>query len=125
MLDSQKKIKKLFVFTTLLSFFSLLGFIFYTDPDKNQKIDFILFYLSLFIFFLSLFTLLGILLRSKIKADEIFFLNLKNSFRQALFFALFIVLIFWLASVRISHWWVNLTLIFFIIIFEIFCNLKN
>ncbi len=109
--------------STVLALFSLASIISFTDPFTASWITFAFFYLSLFLSALGIFTLLGLWLRQILK-QKVYVINLSNSFRQALLFSLLIATSFLLLSRQLLFWWVELSLILFLLFAEIFFNLK-
>jgi len=118
-----KKQLSLIVFSTVLAAFSLGSIISFTDPASASWITLGFFYASLFLTALGIFTLIGMGLRHFL-ALGLYIANLSASFRQALLIALLIVISFWLLSVRLMFWWVELSLILFLAAVEAFLNLK-
>lgn len=118
-----KKQLGLIILSTLLAAFSLGSIITFTDPRTSSLLTFGFFYASLFLMLLGLFTLIGMGLRHWLAAG-LYVVNLRSSFRQALLIALLITISFWLLSVRLMFWWVELSLILFFGAIEAFLNLK-
>ena len=123
MSSNPKKQLSLIFFSTLLAAFSLGSIINFTDPGSASWLTFGFFYASLFLTTLGLFTLIGMGLRHWLSLG-LYILDLRASFRQALLIALLIVISFWLLSVRLMFWWVELSLILFLAAVEAFLNLK-
>jgi len=107
----------------VLAAFSLASIINFTNPDTSGALTFAFFYLSLFLLALGLLTLIGLGLRQKLAPGH-YLLNFSASFRQAFLIALIIVISFWLLSLRLLFWWVELSLILFFAALEAFLNLK-
>lgn len=110
-------------FSTFLSGFSLASIVSFTDPNNSSWVTFSFFYISLLIFCLGLFTLIGLGLRQKLFPGH-YVLNLGNSFRQGFLIALLTVASFLLLSNHLLFWWVELSLILFLAAVEAFLNLK-
>lgn len=110
-------------FSTFLAAFSLAAIINFTDPGQSSPVTFVFFYLSLLLFCLGCFTLLGLGLRQWLLPGR-YVKNLGNSFRQALLLALLIVISFVLLAQRLLFWWVELTLVLFFAAVEIFLNVQ-
>jgi hypothetical protein len=123
MFKSPKQQVTLIGFSTLLAAFSLGSIITFTDPFTASWITFIFFYLSLFLAALGIFTLLGLGLRQILK-QKVYVINLSNSFRQAFLISLLIIVSFLLLSQQLLFWWVELSLVLFLLFAEIFFNLK-
>lgn len=123
MLANPKNQVFLISFSTLLAGFSLASIVNFTDPASSSNLIFGFFYASLFLLSLGLFTLIGLGLRQWM-SPGLYVTNFANSFRQALFIALLIVLSFLLLSKRLLFWWVEASLILFFLTLEAFLNLK-
>lgn len=110
-------------FSTLLAAFSLGSIITFTDPYMAGLATHGFFYLSLFLVSLGIFTLMGIALR-RLLAPRTYIINLSSSFRQAFLVSLLISASFLLQSQRLLFWWVEGSLILFLLFVEIFFSLK-
>lgn len=109
--------------TVVLSAFCLFAILKFTDPYTASKLTLVFFYLSLFLFALAAFTILGLGIRQWL-SPKIYVLNLSASFRQALLLALLAIISFLLLAGRLLFWWVELSIILFFLCIEIFLNLK-
>ena len=107
---------------TALSGFSLGSIMVFTDPYSAGNLTHFFFYLSLFLFTLGLFSLIGIFLRKRLQPG-LYVIHLAASLRQALFLAVFIVVSLLLRVHGLLFWWVEVCLIFFLIAVEVFLNL--
>lgn len=114
----------LIAFSTLLTGFSLASILNFTDPLSASLYTFCFFYLSLFLLSLGCFTLLGLVLRKWLPGGGLYVNNLSNSFRQAFLLSLLIVASFFLLSKNLMFWWVEASLILFLVFLEAFLNLK-
>ncbi len=113
----------LIIFSTILAGFSLASIINFTDPQSASWLTLSFFYFSLFLVSLGIFTLIGLGLRKKFWPGH-YVANLSNSFRQALLLALLITASFFLLSKGLLFWWLEATLILFLVFVEAFLNLK-
>lgn len=109
--------------SVILTAFSLAAILNFSDPDSASWMTLAFFYLSLFLFTLSLLTILGLGIRQWL-SPKIYILNFNASFRQALLLAALVVISFILLAGRLLFWWVELSLILFFLCVEIFLNLK-
>jgi len=107
---------------TILSGFSLGSIVGFTDPESAGWITHLLFFLSLFLFTVGLFSLLGIWVRQRLRPG-LYVIHLAASFRQALFIGIFVTLSLLLSVLGLLFWWVEALLILFLIVTEIFLNL--
>lgn len=118
-----KRQVSLIIFSTLLAGFSLASILNFTDPASAGGLTFAFFYLSLLLLVLGLLCLIGLGLRQWL-SPGLYVANFANSFRQALLISLLLVVSFWLLSLRLLFWWVELSLILFLSAVEAFLNLK-
>lgn len=123
MLQNPKKQVTLIIFSTLLAAFSLASIISFTSPEEGSWITLSFFYVSLFLVSLGVFTLIGLGLRVWL-VKGLYLINLNNSFRQAILTSILIIASFILLSLHMLFWWVELSLILFLVFIEIFLNLK-
>ncbi len=101
--------------------------IFYFDPNQAKLTGYVLFYSSLFLALLGTFSVFGFIIKAKIlKKDEIVFRHIKRTFRQGLFFSLFIIISLFLAQFKLLTWWNFSLLITFYVFLEglLFTNRK-
>lgn len=124
MFQSQTKQVIVIILSTILAVFSLLSILFFTDPFAASWIILGLFYLSLFLVFLGFFTIIGLSLRGWF-SSKIYIVKLSQSFRQALLISLLITFSAFLQANHLFFWWVEVSLVLFLIFTEIFLNLKN
>jgi hypothetical protein len=104
---------------TLVAAFSLGSIIKFSDPNQAGILLFVFLYLSIFLTCLGVFTGFGLLVRRK-SLKEKYHESLAQSSRQALLLAILITLSLILQSFRLLYWWVELTLILFLLFVEIF-----
>ena len=123
MLEKAKTQIILILFGTLLCLFSLGSIIAFTDPYSAGLLTHISFYLSLFLAVTGLFTVLGLGMRQRFVRGSIYLVNLSASFRQALLLGILVVTSLILQSQGLLLWWVELTLVLFLIFIELFMNL--
>lgn len=119
------KTKTHFVFLVtgiILCGFSLFSIIRFTDPATAGWLTHTLLYLSLFLLCVGVFTFLGILIRQRFFYG-IYIVNLTTSFRQAILLAILVTGSLVLQAKDLRFWWVELILILFLIVVEVFFNL--
>lgn len=124
MLKAPRQQVALIGISTVLAGFSLISIINFTDPGQSSLLTFAFFYLSLFITALGLSTILGLSLRQML-GQKVFVVNLGTSFRQGILIAILVLVSFLLLSQDLLFWWVELSLILFLLFVEIFLNLKT
>ena len=123
MLEKAKTHIILILVGTLLCLFSLGSIIAFTDPYNAGLLTHIFFYLSLFLAVLGLFTVLGLGIRQRFVSGGIYLINLSVSFRQALLLGILVISSLILQSKGLLFWWVELSLILFLVFIELFMNL--
>ncbi len=123
MIKSNPQHLTLLITCLILSVFSLGSIVNFTDPYSSSILTKIFFYISLFLFCQSLFSLLGLVIR-QIFWPKLYIINLSISFRQAALLSFFIIASAILLTQGILFWWVALTLILFFASLEAFFNLK-
>lgn len=106
-----------------LTAFSLASIVNFTDPYAAPRLTLAFFYLSLMLFCLGLFTLIGLGFRQWL-TPKIFVLNLSQSFRQALLLSFLVTISFVLLAAKLLFWWVEASLVLFFLSIEILLNLK-
>lgn len=109
--------------STLLAVFSTASILAFTDPNHTSLVSFVFLYASVFLVFLGSCTLIGLSIRQWLNPGH-YVVNLKNSFRQALFLSVLLTVSLWLMSAKLMFWWVEASLILFFVFLEAFLNLK-
>lgn len=110
--------------SAVLSAFSLASILNFTDPYKASWIVFALLYLSLFLLAFSALSLLAFLIKRWLW-PQIYLTDLSLCLRQGCLLAIFISLAVALQLNGILYWWLELSLILFFMVLEIFINLKS
>ena len=123
MLKSPKHHILLLSLSTFLAAFSLASIITFTDPVQSTYLTYIFLYLSLFLFSVGFFTLIGISIR-QLLFQGIYITNLGHSFRQGILLAVLISGSLILQAEGLLFWWVGLSLVLFLTLLEAFLNLK-
>ncbi len=122
-MDSVKIHISLILAGTFLAAFSLGSILTFTDPANAGILVFLFLYTSIFLTCLGIFTAAGILIRRKF-VPSVYIVTLEQSFRQAMLLSFLITLSMVLQGQRLLFWWVELTLILFLICIEAFFNLN-
>lgn len=105
------------IFGTILSWIIWGVIIFGFDPDKLNIGGFIMFYASLFLSLIGTFSIIGFFIKLKLlKKEEIIFRHIKRTFRQGLFFSLFVILSLLLMQFKLLTWW-NFSILLTVYIF--------
>jgi hypothetical protein len=89
------------------------------DP-KQGFVTVFTFYVSLTLTITCLFSLLSFMVRRKVTNNELFFANIKVSFRQALLLAVFADLTLFIASIGLLTWWDIILLALSLILLELY-----
>ena len=118
--------KQIFILTVsaILAAFSLASILNFTDPYEAGIAVFAFFYISIFLLSFSVFSLIVFLVKRWLW-PHIYLNDLSASFRQGLIIALFLTLLVILQINGILFWWLEISLILFLVILEIFINLKE
>ncbi|MBD3299725.1 MAG: hypothetical protein GF347_00020 [Candidatus Moranbacteria bacterium] len=90
---------------TFVAFISWMMVVYYVDPFKSGFIGFFLFYATLFFSLVGIFTLSGFKLRQKFLNNELLFVLIGLSFRQAIWLSIFFIGILLMQGFRILTWW--------------------
>ncbi len=109
------------VCATLAFLFSFVSVLYYADPYNGSWVTFLLFYSSVFFLITGTMTLIGLGLRQRY-FPNLFNVNLLISARQATLIAILVLSSFALQSQRLLFWWVELSIIVFFIVLEIFIS---
>ena len=108
------------MFTGLFIFLPLLAFsIFYLNP-KMGVMAVTTMLLSLFFTILCLVALIGYIVRMRTSNNELLYIAQKTSLRQGFLFAIYIISILGLASIKLLTWWDALLLALSLALFEIY-----
>lgn len=107
---------------TALCLASLISVLYLSDPYKDGLVAHVFFHLSLFLTVVGLITGIGLMVRQRF-GTGLYINNLAISFRQALLIGILITGSLLLISYGILFWWVELSLILFLVFFELFLNL--
>lgn len=100
--------------TTLLCWAAWLLVVFNIDPSQGGFLAFVLFFLALFFAVWGTASLLGFTMRFLLFSKVPAFQHVGISLRQALWFALLVVLPLILVSQRLFLWWMSILMIIFI-----------
>ena len=112
----------LFIMSVMTAFCALVfGYIVFTvNPETTNGAGFLLFYLSLFLSIIGLAAIIGFVVRFIFLRHELAIDKVKISFRQAFFFAFFIVISLWLLARGQLSWFNVLILIIGLSVLEFF-----
>lgn len=120
---------RLYLFTLYLIIFlsaGLVGIIIYNvNPYQSPFWMIFLFYLTLFFFWASLFSLIGFYLKIWASNREVIFAHLKPTLRQSMLIALIIVGILFFQQLRVLNWWIASLFIIAILMLELFFKAKD
>ena len=112
----------LFIMSVMTAFCALVfGYIVFTvNPETTNGAGFLLFYLSLLLLIIGAAAIIGFVIRFVIFSRELVINKVKIAFRQAFFFAFFIVISLWLLSRGQLSWFNVLILIIGLSVLEFF-----
>ena len=94
--------------------------IFYLDPEQASILNFVSFYVSLFLALVGTIFLFGNALRAKFFKRQLLNSRVSTSFRQAIFFAALIFGWATLQSFGLASWWNVILLILILTVLEFF-----
>lgn len=112
-------------FAKIMAFgFILFGAIFAFTIEKSSPAQgstvLVTFYLSLILSCTCFLGMISFYLRKKISNNELYFANIKVSFRQSFLFAIFLALSLFLASMGLITWWDIILLALSVILLELY-----
>lgn len=108
----------LMLVATLFCWGAFLIVLYSVNPFATTDIGFVLFYTSLFFALTGTLALVGFILRYIFNKTQFITEQVIVSFRQALLFALLIVVSLFLQSQQLIAWWNLLILIFLLVLIE-------
>lgn len=108
------------VVTTLMALASWGLVIYYIDPYKAGLTGAVLFYATLFFVLVGIFTITGFQLRKKILNNEVLYILIGLSFRQAIWVAIIIIGLLMMQGARVLTWWDALLLVIAVFLLEAF-----
>ena len=114
-----KKYLNLMSVLTVCCWLAWILVIFIINPKQTGLIGFVLFYFSLFLAIVGTGSIVGFIIRMKLKNKPVF-KQVEISFRQAIWIALLVILIFIFQGLNILRWWNTLFLVLFLIFLELF-----
>lgn len=117
---SLKKYIFLMLVTTIACYSAFFSVLYFLDPFVGGLLVLIFFYASFFMALLGTFALLGLFLRIIFTKDRLIFKKVISSFRQAIWFALLIIISLILNKLDIFAWTNIILLIFALVMIEIF-----
>ena len=120
---------RLYLFSLYLIIFLSAGLtaliIFNVNPFASPFWVIGIFYLSLFLFWTGLFSLIGFYLRIWAGNREVIFSHLMPTIRQSMLISLIFVGLLFLEQLKVLNWWVALLFISAIGMVELFFKSKN
>ncbi|MFA5188819.1 MAG: hypothetical protein WC460_05655 [Patescibacteria group bacterium] len=110
----------LMLLCTIACFFAFLAVVYFFDPTKANLLALILFYFSLLLTLIGIFSIIGLIARIFFTSEHLIFRKVITSFRQAVWFSLLIVISLFLKSANLLIWRNIFFLILAFVILEIF-----
>ncbi|MCH7759213.1 hypothetical protein IID20_02565 [Patescibacteria group bacterium] len=114
-----KKYLNLMSVLTVCCWLAWILVIFIINPKQTGLIGFVLFYFSLFLAIVGTGSIVGFIIRMKLKNKPVF-KQVEISFRQAIWIALLVILIFIFQGLNLLRWWNTLFLVLFLVFLELF-----
>ncbi|TRZ77974.1 hypothetical protein D4R87_01695 [bacterium] len=102
--DSFKKILFWIILGTILSAVSLIAIVVFTNPYCEGHLGKVLFFISIFLFFLGIFTIAGFCLRKWIIHKKTGLSCIRDSFRQGILFSLILTILLFLQMIGMFNW---------------------
>jgi len=122
-------LKKYLIYMTLATIFCFIAWLevlFFVNPLGTGLAGFILFYLSFFLTFWGIFSIIGFLIRYILRRNRFAYDQVKMAFRQGFLFSLLLISSLILQSHGLLVWWNMLLLIGLLAIVEyFFLSLKH
>lgn len=119
MLESVKKQLGLLLVLSVLFLFCDILIINFVDPFKAPVYVFFIFYLCLFLFTLSLLTLVLYIIRNRF-TEGLYYQKIAAAFRESFLLSLLITGSLILSSKQILFWWTEISLAITLIFIELF-----
>jgi hypothetical protein len=116
--ENLKKQLNLFAFTALLFAVAFAAIITTADPFKTSHFVIFLAYVCIAGFCFCLVSLL--LYSTRFRQNILHYQKLNQAMREAGLFAFFVVFSLFLSSKGLSYWWIEATLFFALVCFELF-----
>jgi hypothetical protein len=114
-----KKYLNLMLALTLICWLIWAIVLFFVNPEETGLIGFVLFYFSLFLAILGTVSLLGFIIRARIKKGPVF-KQVEVSFRQGIWLSFFLIGLMILQGMGLLRWWNSLLFLLFLIFLELF-----
>jgi len=102
--DSFKKIFFWIILGTILSALSLIAIVIFVDPYCEGHLGKVLFFISIFLFFLGVFTVAGFYLRQWLIHKKTCLSCMRDSFRQGILFSLILTILLFLQMIGMFNW---------------------
>jgi len=115
----QKQFTKIMLFGFILFGLVLTCIVLRLNPQQGVLVI-ALFYFSLIAVISCFFSLINFYIRRKLRNNEIYFANIKVSFRQSFILAIFVGITLFLASIRLLTWWDMILLALSLILLELY-----
>jgi len=102
--DSFKKIFFWIILGTILSAMSLIAIVMFVNPYCEGHLGKVLFFISIFLFFLGIFTIAGFCLRKWMIHKKTCLSCIRDSFRQGILFSLILTILLFLQMIGMFNW---------------------
>ncbi len=114
-----KKYLNLMSLLTVLCWLVWVLVLLFVNPTQTGLIGFILFYFSLFLAILGSASVVGFIVRVRLKQEPVF-KQVEISFRQGVWIGILIVVLLLLKGLDLLRWWNGLFLVLFLVFLELF-----
>lgn len=125
MLIKQKRHLLLIFTSSLLSLVSIFSIIFFINPKDVGATTISLLYLSIFFGTVGFTTLIFYFFKKRWNNEGVYSKNLFSSLRQGILIAILLTVSLFFSSQNILFWWVEASMILFLLTIEAFFNLKQ
>lgn len=91
----------------------------FINPSKTGLIGFVLFYFSLFLAIVGTASIIGFIIRARLKRGPVF-KQVEISFRQGVWVSVFVICVLVLQGLNLLRWWNTIFLVLFLVFLELF-----
>jgi hypothetical protein len=96
--------------------------VFFVDPETSGAVGIIIFFAATFFAVAGLAAILGFLLRYFFQPHQFNYIQVRDSFRQAIWLAILVVMALYLMSQGLARWWNLLILVLILAALEMLFN---
>lgn len=112
--------------STIFFWLIFLVFFFFVEPNEGGLFALIIFFLSLFLGLLGIFTLIFTILKFRTVKDlDKIFEKFSSAFRQAIFISLFLISLILLRFLKLLEWWSLAAAFLFFLLLELIFSTRR